>query len=152
MIEETPRFAADRMLGRLARWLRLLGVDVAYSPSLGSADLLKSARAEHRIVLTRDKRLRTAPDVIYLARQDFRGQLREVLARAPFDPRRRAFTRCSLCNCELIEVARELVARRIPPYVYAAHERLAECAGCGRLYWGATHRDRALSELTAMGL
>ncbi|MGH7863958.1 MAG: Mut7-C RNAse domain-containing protein, partial [Candidatus Binataceae bacterium] len=114
--------------------------------------LLGSARADHRIVLTRDKRLRTAPDVIYLRCQDFRGQLCEVLARVPFDPRRRAFTRCSRCNSELIEVSRDLVGLRIPPYVYATNERLAECPGCGRLYWGATHRERALSELTALGL
>jgi hypothetical protein len=151
-MEETPRFAADRMLGRLARWLRLLGVDVTYSATLGGAALLSTARADSRIVLTRDKRLRTAADVIYLESNDFRGQLKEVLARAPFDPRRHAFTRCSRCNGELIEVARELVGLRIPPYVYATNERLAECTGCGQLYWGATHRERALRELDLMGV
>lgn len=150
-MNETPRFACDRMLGRLARWLRLLGADTTFSPTRGGADLLRDARGEGRIVLTRDKRLRTAPEVIYLESQDFRGQLREVLARAPFDPRRRPFTRCPRCNRELVTVARDLVARRVPPFVYASHERFAECPGCGRIYWGETHPARVLRELAALG-
>ncbi|MDB5108840.1 MAG: hypothetical protein JWM69_1781, partial [Candidatus Binatus sp.] len=60
--DEMPRFAADRMLMRLARWLRLLGADVITDASIGGADLLKRARLEGRILLTRDKRLRTAAD------------------------------------------------------------------------------------------
>jgi len=72
----TPKFAADRMLMRLARWLRLLGADVITDPKIGGAALLKLARAEGRIVLTRDKRLRTAPDVFFIEPNDLRGQLR----------------------------------------------------------------------------
>ncbi len=151
-MEEVPRFAADRMVARLARWLRLLGADVLARPGLGGAELLRVARAEGRMVLTRDKRIRTAPDVLYLESNYFRGQLREVLARFPFDPRRRAFTRCSHCNRGLVEVPRELVVRRVPPFVYASHERFAECEGCGRIYWSATHPERIFDELDAMDL
>jgi uncharacterized protein len=151
-MEKVPRFAADRMLARLARWLRLLGADVMTRPDLGGAGLLRLARSEGRILLTRDKRLRTAGDVIYLASDRFRDQLREVLARAPFDPRGRALTRCSCCNRELIEVPREAVARRVPPFVYASQTRFAECDGCGRIYWAATHQERIFREIEAIEL
>ncbi|HTR63713.1 MAG TPA: Mut7-C RNAse domain-containing protein, partial [Candidatus Binataceae bacterium] len=140
-------FAADRMLARLARWLRLCGVDVSFDAGLGGGELLAAARREQRIVLTRDKRLRTAPDVLYFSSQQFREQLREVLERFAIDPHRAAFTRCSRCNSLLREVSRESIAAKVPPYVYASQNRFSECPGCGRIYWRATHPDRIMAEI-----
>jgi uncharacterized protein with PIN domain len=150
--EKIPKFAADRMLKRLAKWLRLLGADVLCDDSLTGAQMLHRARAEGRPLLTRDKRLRTASDVLYIESQLIREQIREVIARYPFDPRRHAFTRCSSCNEILKIVGRDIVARRVPPFVYAANEKFAVCDRCGHIYWGATHPERALRELDAMGL
>jgi uncharacterized protein len=146
-----PRLSVDRMLGRLARWLRLAGADVSFDSTLGGSDLLREARAQGRIVITRDKRLRTASDVIWLEANDVRGQMRETLERVPFDSSALAFTRCSRCNTPLRAVSREIVARRVPPFVYASQERFAQCDGCGRVYWDATHPARILGELRAMG-
>src|SRR6266851_1183377 len=112
-MDETPRIAADRMLMRLARWLRLLGVDVVTNPSLSGAELLKIARVEGRILITRDKRLKTAADVVFVASNAFRDQLREVVIRLGLDVRATPFTRCSQCNHLLIPVARELIGRRV---------------------------------------
>ncbi len=151
-MEPMPKFAADRMLERLARWLRLLGADVVSGPELYGRALLETARREERIVLTRDKRLRTAREVLYVESNHFREQLRQVLARFPFDPRARAFTRCSQCNEPLREVSRAYAARRVPPFVYASQERFAGCERCGRIYWGATHPARAMRELESLGL
>ncbi len=142
-----PRFAADRMLARLARWLRLCGADVSFDPCVGGADLLHAARHENRIVLTRDKRLRTAPDVFCLGSDLFREQLREVLQKFAIDPARAALTRCSQCNTELRDTDREAVRQRVPPFVYASQDRFSVCEGCGRIYWPATHRERILAEL-----
>ncbi len=150
--EPAPKFAADRMLARLARWLRLLGADVLFDPQLGGDKLLRRARTEGRVTLTRDKRLRTASDALYLESNLFRDQLREVLARFPFDLRRGAFTRCSHCNEPLAEAGRDTVVHRVPPFVYASQERFSRCPRCGRIYWGATHHERILRELEAMGL
>lgn len=147
-----PKFAADRMLARLARWLQLLGADVLFDASLSGDKLLARARAERRVTLTRDKRLRTAPDALYLEDNLFRDQLRAVLARFPFDPRQGAFTRCSHCNEPLAEAGRDTVVRRVPPFVYASQERFARCPRCGRVYWGATHPERIRRELDLMGL
>ncbi len=147
-----PKFAADVMLARLARWLRLMGADVTWGGELHGGALLEAARREGRIALTRDKRLRTAPDALFIESNYFREQLRQVLERFPFDPRAHAFTRCSQCNEPLIEVSRELVRRRVPLFVYASHETFAECERCGRVYWNATHLERALRELDSLGL
>ena len=146
-MDDTPRLAADRMLLRLARWLRLLGVDVITDRSLTGAELLKIARADNRILVTRDKRLRTAHDVFFIEANGIRNQLRDTVRRFNLDPHAIALTRCSRCNAPLIPVARELVLRRVPPYVFAGHDRFAECAKCGRIYWPETHPPRMLAML-----
>ena len=147
-----PRFAADRTLARLTRWLRLMGADVLYDAARSGPEMLTRAREQGRNFLTRDKRLLTAADALYIESHLFRDQLREVMARFPFDARRFAFTRCSSCNELLQTVTRETVMRRVPPFVYAAHEKFALCPGCDRIYWGASHLERMRDELTAMGL
>ena len=141
-MDETPRLAVDRMLMRLARWLRLLGADVITDASLTGADLLRIARADNRILVTRDKRLRTASDVFFVEGNAIRTQLREAVRRFGLDPRVIALTRCSRCNAVLSPVARDLVSRRVPPYVFATHDRFAECGQCGRIYWPETHPAR----------
>lgn len=144
---DTLRFAADRMLARLARWLRLCGVDVTYDDNVGGSELLHRARREERMVLTRDKRLRTAPDVLYLASERVREQLGEVLRRFAIDPRRGALTRCSRCNSLLDEIDREAVKDRVPPFVYSSQQRFCRCPECDRIYWRATHPARIMAEI-----
>ena len=149
-VGQAPRFAADRMLVRLARWLRLMGADVVCHPALSGAELLVLAREERRPLLTRDKRLRTAPDVLYIERHLFRDQIGEVMRRYPFDPRRFALTRCSRCNQMLKQVPRGAVARSVPPFIYAAHDKFAACEQCNRVYWDASHVERAMREIDAL--
>jgi uncharacterized protein with PIN domain len=138
------------MLARLARWLRLCGVDVTFDANLGGAKLLHAARREQRLVLTRDTRLRTAADVLYVRAERVREQLREVLQRFAIDPRRDALTRCSRCNSALHEVSREMVKLRVPPFVYASQDRFSECPGCRRIYWRATHPKRIMAQIAAV--
>jgi uncharacterized protein len=149
MARQAPKFAADRMLVRLARWLRLMGADVICEQTLSGAEMLRLAREQGRPLLTRDKRLRTAADVLYIEGHLFREQIRQVMERYPFDPRRLAFTRCSACNQVLKEVCRDAVARRVPPFVYAAHEKFAVCERCDRVLWDASHVERAMHEIDA---
>jgi uncharacterized protein with PIN domain len=149
-----PRFAADRMLGRLARWLRVLGHDVAYGPHLGGPTLVACARRERRLLLTRDTRLRRDPQLpphLFLTSDYFREQLRQVAAAVPLGGPG-LLRRCLACNRVLEEVPRERARARVPPYVYETTERFLSCGRCGRLYWPATHRARMLRELAALGL
>jgi uncharacterized protein with PIN domain len=150
-MEAIAKFAADRMLARLARWLRLLGADTTFDESIDGAAMLKIARAERRIMLTRDKRLKTAPDVLFLHSNNFREQLRQVIVRYPFDILEGALSRCARCNTCLIKVDREVVRQRIPPFVYAANDKFSECPQCAHIYWGGTHRERILGEIRQIG-
>jgi uncharacterized protein with PIN domain len=151
---DVQRFAADRMLGRLARWLRILGYDVAYGPQLGGRALLARARGEGRVLLTRDTRLRRQrplPPHVFLASDHFREQLRQVAAEVRLAPP--AFLqRCLDCNRLLDEVPREAARGRVPPFVWETAGRFLHCGGCDRLYWPATHRAHMLRELAALGL
>jgi uncharacterized protein len=151
---EVHRFAVDRMLGRLARWLRILGHDVAYGPHLGGRGLVACARAEGRIILTRDTRLvrvRHLPPHVFIASDHFREQLRQLARELPLGGP--AFlARCLDCNRVLDEAPRAAVQGRVPPYVLATADRFHVCAGCGRVYWPATHRAHMLRELQAIGL
>jgi hypothetical protein len=148
------RFAADRMLGRLARWLRILGHDVAYGPHLCGPTLVACARREGRVILTRDTHLtrrRELPSHLFLRSDHFRDQLREVDAALPLGGAG-LLSRCLDCNRSLEVVARETVRDRVPPFVFETAERFERCPGCSRLYWPATHRAHVLRELAALGI
>jgi uncharacterized protein with PIN domain len=154
MLTTPLRFAADRMLGRLATWLRLIGQDTTYGAHLSGRTLVRHGREEGRIILTRDRRLlrvRPQPPLIFIESDHFRDQVRQVVAACQLDPFARVFTRCSRCNQPLQEAAREQVADRVPPYVFATQQRFARCPRCQRIYWAATHLDRLRDELVAMG-
>jgi uncharacterized protein len=148
-----PAFAVDKMLGRLARWLRILGHDVAYGPHLSGRTLVDRARRERRLLLTRDTRLLRDPDLppyVFVASDHFRQQLRQVADAVPLGG---AFLRrCLDCNRALEPAAREAVASHVPPYVLATQEHFQRCPHCGRIYWPATHRSHMLDELAALGL
>jgi uncharacterized protein with PIN domain len=148
------RFAVDRMLGRLARWLRVLGHDVAYGSHLGGRTLLDCARREGRLLVTRDTRLlrgRDLPPHLFITSDHFREQLREVAGAVPLGGAP-LLHRCLDCNRPLDEVPRERAEGRVPAFVWSTTERFLGCACCGRLYWPATHRARMLGELEALGL
>lgn len=151
-MEAIVKFAADRMLGRTARWLRMLGADTIFDESIDGAAMLKIARTEGRIMLTRDKRLKSAPDVLFLDSNNFGEQLRQILVRYPFNVFKKAFSRCSRCNTPLIEIDREVVRRRVPPFVYAANDKFSECPNCAHVYWRGTHRERIAREVRKIGL
>lgn len=150
---EPVAFAVDRMLGRLARWLRILGHDVAYGPHLAGRTLAACARAEGRLLLTRDTRLARNPDCpphVFVLHDRFRDQLRQVATVVPLGGA--LLGRCLQCNRPIEPVDRVRARDRVPPYVYATQTAFARCPRCDRLYWNATHRARMLAELDALGL
>ena len=148
-------FAVDKMLGRLARWLRILGHDVAYGPHLSGRTLVERARRQRRLLLTRNTRLLRDPQLpphLFITSDHFRDQLRQVAGAVPLGAG--FLHRCLDCNRPLEAVAREAVAvaAAVPPYVLATQEHFERCARCGRVYWPATHRAHMLDELAALGL
>src|SRR5918992_508826 len=137
------------MLGKLAKWLRLMGQDVIYGPHLCGYGLIRAARQEGRLILTRDRRLKQKqpPDFLFIESDHYREQLRQVVRACKLDPLGRAFTRCAECNAVLQPRPKEAVETQVPPYVFSTQERFSACPKCRRIYWPATHHERMLAEL-----
>lgn len=154
-VAPAPRFLADRMVGKLARWLRILGYDTVYLPQLSPAGVMREGRRQSRLILTRDTRLlrrKDAPPFVFVQSDRFREQLQQVVDTLHLDPLRALFTRCAECNRTLEEVAKDQVRDRVPEYVWQTQNEFRRCPGCHRVYWGATHRDHVLAELQRLGL
>lgn len=140
--DEPLRLLADGMLGRLARWLRLLGYDTAYENDADDLELARRARAEGRVLLTRDRSLaaRRGLRTLLIESERVQEQVRQVVETLgpPSNP---ALSRCSLCNVPLEPATPRQVADRVPPYVLQTQKRFGICPACGRVYWAGTHLE-----------
>jgi uncharacterized protein with PIN domain len=138
----------DRTAGRLARWLRILGLDAEYAATCDEASITRRARQSGRIVASRNRNLvgRLKGQSILLISEHLGDQIRQVLDKVGWD-RCEPFSRCSVCNVALLPVAREKVKGRVPEYVYRRQDRFAVCPVCGRYYWRGTHCDRMQEEI-----
>ena len=139
------RFVLDGHLGKLARALRLLGFDAEYSREVQDHELIARSLAEKRIILTRDRgllRTGAATRGYWVRATDPREQAAEVLDRFDLRGSARPFTRCTVCNGDLVAVAREEAALEAPPRVYERCDEYRRCARCGKLYWKGTHVAR----------
>ncbi|HLH32791.1 MAG TPA: Mut7-C RNAse domain-containing protein [Terriglobia bacterium] len=143
------KFIADVMLGKLARWLRILGFDTAYSNKYDDDEVIRIANAENRVILTRDRGLaarRMHARCVLISSDHYPQQVREVLkifSLTEFD----TFSRCIECNTPLRNVNKEEVFERVPPFVYLTQERFASCPSCNRVYWRGTHTTSILTRL-----
>jgi uncharacterized protein with PIN domain len=139
------------MLGTLAKWLIILGHDVAYFRKIEDGDLVKLAVREERTILTCDQRLirrKAAKDHILITGSDLTQQIRQVLSARRLGIRRdRLFRRCLRCNQPTEVLEREAARGRVPIYVYRTQSRFTRCPRCDRIYWRATHVSRMLETL-----
>ena len=139
-------FIADAMLGRLARWMRFLGYDVQYYRDIDDRALVRHARSEGRILLTRDRELtrRFTVEHLLIKSEDVKEQLKEVVAVFPGETSTR---RCMQCNIPLRDIKKEMVEGIVPEHVYLHQRRFQRCNKCGRIYWEGSHTDSILKIL-----
>ncbi len=143
------------MLGRLAKWLRALGFDVAYDRRIADDALIARAWREGRTILTRDRALagrralrETGAACILIESPDPDEQLAELVRSHGLQPDpARLLTRCLRCNEPTSGVTPESVATEVPPYVLATQTGFSRCPACGRVYWKATHVEGLLDRL-----
>lgn len=129
-------------LGRLAKWLRILGFDAEYSKESNPASLIIRALREERIILSRNHRLPAARGlkIIILKEEKIREQLREALKILGIEPSGQImFKRCTICNVELEPIVKEKVKGKVPEYVFRTQESFFICPKCNRIYWHGTH-------------
>ncbi|WP_035842998.1 Mut7-C RNAse domain-containing protein [Kitasatospora azatica] len=139
-----PRFLLDVHLGTLARRLRLLGVDAAYENlDIGDAALATRSAAEQRVMLSRDRGLLRRRELwagAYIYSHRPAEQLKDVLSR--FAPALKPWTRCTACNGELREAAKESVQEQLADGTERSYDAFARCADCGQVYWRGAHHAR----------
>lgn len=146
------------MLGRLARWLRLLGCDTLYYPHIEDRHIIRIAGEEDRALLTRDTRLvrmRGLKHFLLLHENDPFEQLRKVITTFNLNPfemckggfETHPYSRCSLCNTLLENAPNEQVKPYVPEYVYQTSDRFRKCPTCGKFYWKGTHPEKLRKKL-----
>ena len=142
---DEPRFVLDVHLGRLARYLRLLGFDSLYEDSWSDPDLVAVSTTQRRMLLTRDVGLlmhRSLSYGYFVRAIDPTEQIHEVAGRFDLAEGMSPFSRCMACNGRLIPVAKEEVADRLPPRTRAHYDDFRQCAACRRVYWQGSHFER----------
>lgn len=138
------------MLGRLARWLRVLGLDTTYDAEASDAVLVARAEAEDRVFLTKDRHLvrelRPAK-AIEIASDVPLEQLRQVVHACALDAPAELFTRCMLCNTALVDVPATERADVVPSASRSLPGPVRRCPSCGRVYWVGSHARRMRASL-----
>ena len=146
-MEEEIRFMVDSMLGKLAKYLRFLGYDVFYPPTTMSDEkILKIAKEEGRIVITRDKELARISGGLYVNTDKYEEQLKRVVKKFGLNADK-LLSRCSICNEILVQVNKEDVKGKVPDYVYENNDEFFMCPKCKRIYWYGTHTERIKNKI-----
>ena len=148
-----PRFVLDVHLGRLARYLRLLGFDTLYARDCDDHVLARISSTERRILLTRDKGLLKRSEVErghWLRNTQPKLQIAEVVAAFDLGNNVRVFSRCMMCNHTLETVDEDKVRGALPAGLRGRLGRIARCPGCARLYWPGSHYDRLVELVTQL--
>jgi uncharacterized protein with PIN domain len=150
-VDPPERWLADEMLGRLARYLRVLGMDTEYVRGAADDEIRRRTQADRRTLVTRDRALALGtPGALLLRRTDLPGQLRELHAFRPAMSVQPRFDRCTLCNGAL------LASHETPHPPAGASDSLApghlpterfRCGSCGHEYWEGSHTARLRRDL-----
>jgi hypothetical protein len=142
------KFVADAMLGRLARWLRIMGCDVLYDSRLDDNSLLSIALSYNRILITKDRELalRAKKNGYLVLGEGTKKQIPEIIRRFEIEPVISG-DRCSDCNGIIGNVPRREVENSIPKYTSLIHEIFRRCSSCGRIFWDGSHLALAKKNL-----
>jgi uncharacterized protein with PIN domain len=143
-------FAADRTLGRLAKWLRLMGFDTLYEPD-GSSNWFYAHLDEMRVLLTRTEKIRTrfaGRRLVFIEANQLFEQIAQVIDELAITSKDiRPFSRCIECNTPIIDIAKETVYGQVPDYIWATHDNFSMCRQCERIFWRGSHTERAMDRI-----
>ena len=146
------KFLCDRMLGTLAKWLRIFGFDTSFADSnIEDEKLIKLTKDEERVLITRDKNLifdarRENIKVIKIISTDVNDQLRQVLKNTKIDE---IFflSRCLLCNNLVEKISKKNVKKIVPKRVYENNKKFWYCNICDKVYWKGSHFENMIQKI-----
>ena len=157
------KFIVDGMLGKLTRWLRMLGHNVKYSNKLDDAQLIAIAKREKRVLLTRDLELyqqATAKGVqaFYVDGKTEAERLAQLAKKFGISLEiDMAVSRCPKCNAQVKPTSKENVKDKVEETTFAYYNEFWQCPKCGQVYWQGAHWKRirktleTAKELAKMG-
>ncbi len=133
------RFACDVMLGKLAKYLRILGFDTLYLRNLETLARYKQEN-DPRYFITRRRKPMDYPRTIHIKAETVREQLAELkeMIRPAIEPQK-ILRRCIRCNVPLVDTAKEAIEHRVPEFVFHTYSTFTICPSCGHVYWEGTH-------------
>jgi uncharacterized protein with PIN domain len=144
-------------VGKLAKWLRIMGFNSSFFNGSDDADMVRQALAEDRVILTRDTEIMERRVIrngrlkaVLMQSEVPDMQMRQMLTALDLKPHLRPFTLCLECNALLEAKAREEVENRVPPYVYKTQTQYMECPACHRIYWRGTHWEAMVRKLEVL--
>jgi uncharacterized protein with PIN domain len=144
-------FIADRMLGKLAKELRMLGYDTIYYPGEDAYRLIKLAREERRVILTRNTKLlpKTTEDRIIRITEDRPSlQIKELIQTGYISlSEKNFFSRCLLCNALLDDLSRGEAEGKVPDFIFYQQKHFFRCPQCLRIYWQGSHQENMLKRI-----
>jgi uncharacterized protein with PIN domain len=152
------KFLLTKELGRLAKWLRILGFDTEYFSQDNLSSLMIQALRDERVILTRNQRLArpTGVKITRIKAEKIKEQIAEVIKELHLQPDSETmFSRCIICNEELIEIEKEKIKDKVPEYVFKTQKDFITCPKCKRIYWQGTHWGnvtQVIKEITADSL
>lgn len=138
------------MLGRLSKWLRIMGMNCTYIRAGDDEQIVEKALEEGRILLSRDTRMlsrKRLGEHLFVKSDHLERQLIQVLSAYRIDPIENAFRRCVRCNTRLEQATPDEAGDRVPYFVRQTQNQLAYCPACDRYFWGATHKSKMLRRL-----
>lgn len=146
MTKEPLKFLADRMLGKLARYLLILGIDTDYFTQPDRQQLIDLAKKQGRVILTRDSKVRNVlalPEYLFIRDDLVENQFRQVVDHFALSlDEKQLFSRCLRCNQPLVKKPPEEIKPFIPPYIFNTQQKFSLCSQCQRVYWKGTHQKR----------
>lgn len=149
------KFLLTRELGRLAKWLRILGYDTEYFNQDNISFLIIQALRDERIIITRNSHLPQSRGIriVLIEAEKIKEQIRQVVNKLNIKPQEEImFSRCIICNVELISVSKNEIKDRVPEYVFKTQEDYVSCPKCNRIYWQGSHWGNVKNILEEIGL
>lgn len=150
------KFIVDEMLGRLAKWLRLLGYDTVYLTPTTDSAIIRQALKEQRIVLTRDRRMverKHMPRYLLIDSDRYPEQLKQVIQEFVLVPKKdNFFCRCLLCNTLIQTISKAEIFPRVPAYTFKTQAEFFNCPHCNKIYWTGTHIAMIQQKLKEWGI
>jgi len=140
-----PKFILDVHLGKLAKFLRMLGFDTLYENYYDDSEIVRIAQEQKRIILTRDVSLLKMNAVTHgywIRSQDPVKQLQEVILRFDLFTNIRPFYRCIDCNGMVKKTPKEAILDTLEPKTKSYYDKFFRCASCGKVYWEGSHFSR----------